>query len=309
MCDAGTFLLSLEVSLWPEIGQGDTLCDKKERPSVMGIYSMIKRIKYLLFLAVTVTFLLSSSAAAANGFTKKQFYAHRGDEQHAPENTMAAFKTAKKNGYKGFECDVRSNRQGMFYIFHDENLQRMFGEDIDITDITEENRLNYVCTYKNASKFKTKDLYIPTLKQVLEYARKKKITAMLHLKDYRLSDEEIEQLCLEVRETKAARRAVFISKNPSVIAKLKAHSGIQAGYLCDARKPEILEKGVSTALDIHADFICYITLGKHYLKKAHIKRAHKNGLDAGIYYVKARSELKKYYKMKADFVLSRKVLF
>ncbi|MCY4012257.1 MAG: glycerophosphodiester phosphodiesterase [Gammaproteobacteria bacterium] len=51
--------------------------------------------------------------------------AHRGGAAEHPENTMAAFEHAVELGYPCIETDVRSTRDGVAMVFHDENLDRL----------------------------------------------------------------------------------------------------------------------------------------------------------------------------------------
>lgn len=51
--------------------------------------------------------------------------AHRGAHKHAPENTLAALKSAKKAGAQWVECDVQLTRDHEAVIFHDATLDRM----------------------------------------------------------------------------------------------------------------------------------------------------------------------------------------
>ena len=49
--------------------------------------------------------------------------AHRGESFDAPENTIAAYRTAVERGF-GFECDIYRSKDGRFFTFHDGNLTR-----------------------------------------------------------------------------------------------------------------------------------------------------------------------------------------
>ena len=59
-------------------------------------------------------------------------FAHRGGNLQAPENTMAAFSDAARQGYRFLETDVHASRDGVVFAFHDDTLLRMTGEDIAI---------------------------------------------------------------------------------------------------------------------------------------------------------------------------------
>ena len=50
--------------------------------------------------------------------------AHRGAGQHAPENTLAAFRVGAAHGWRAFECDVKLSRDGVPFLLHDDSLQR-----------------------------------------------------------------------------------------------------------------------------------------------------------------------------------------
>lgn len=58
---------------------------------------------------------------------KGRMYAHRGlHDEKIPENSMAAFREAKKHGY-GVELDVQMTKDDQLVVFHDGDLRRMCG--------------------------------------------------------------------------------------------------------------------------------------------------------------------------------------
>ena len=75
--------------------------------------------------------ILAAAAAAAGCSTVREpafdtLISHRGESKDAPENTMAAFKTAVERGF-GFECDVYLSKDKQLFTFHDTNLTRTTG--------------------------------------------------------------------------------------------------------------------------------------------------------------------------------------
>ena len=59
----------------------------------------------------------------------KGYFAHRGlytKDQVISENSMGAFKNAIEKGY-GIELDVQLSKDGIVYVFHDDDLKRMTG--------------------------------------------------------------------------------------------------------------------------------------------------------------------------------------
>ncbi|MDA8544629.1 glycerophosphodiester phosphodiesterase [Alphaproteobacteria bacterium] len=63
-------------------------------------------------------------------------FAHRGGDRVALENTMAAFQNAVGQGYRYLETDVHASKDGVVYAFHDDDLNRMVGEDMAISTLT-----------------------------------------------------------------------------------------------------------------------------------------------------------------------------
>lgn len=65
-------------------------------------------------------------------------YAHRGLHNAArqiPENSMAAFRLAKEQGY-GIELDVHLTADGNLAVIHDKSLKRTAGVDVEISQLT-----------------------------------------------------------------------------------------------------------------------------------------------------------------------------
>lgn len=50
---------------------------------------------------------------------------HRGASAFAPENSLEAFLAAMEHGADGVEIDIRRTADGVFYLFHDDDLERM----------------------------------------------------------------------------------------------------------------------------------------------------------------------------------------
>lgn len=52
------------------------------------------------------------------------FFAHRGDSAHAPENTLAAFRSAVEQAANGIELDIQLTADNEIIVMHDATLQR-----------------------------------------------------------------------------------------------------------------------------------------------------------------------------------------
>jgi glycerophosphoryl diester phosphodiesterase len=63
-------------------------------------------------------------------------FAHRGGAAEGDENSMAAFARAVAAGYTYLETDVHATRDGVAVVFHDDTLDRMFGQRGKIENLT-----------------------------------------------------------------------------------------------------------------------------------------------------------------------------
>ena len=61
---------------------------------------------------------------------------HRGASGHATENTLAAFARASDLGAEMWELDTQLTKDGVCVVSHDDHLQRVFGIDARISELT-----------------------------------------------------------------------------------------------------------------------------------------------------------------------------
>ena len=108
-----------------------------------------------------------------------QICAHRGDKQVAPENTIAAFKSAVKKGAQQIEFDVAITKDGQLVIMHDYTVDRTTNGTGKVSDLT----FDYIRGLDAGSWFdpKFKGAQVPTLREALA-AIPKHILCNVHLK-------------------------------------------------------------------------------------------------------------------------------
>src|SRR5204862_5461635 len=59
---------------------------------------------------------------------------HRGASEHAHENTLEAFRSTFELGGDGNEFDIRTTRDGVLVLFHDDMLDRLLEAYGDVSD-------------------------------------------------------------------------------------------------------------------------------------------------------------------------------
>lgn len=118
---------------------------------------------------------------------KMNIICHRGYKALAPENSEAAFRLAKQNGYNIVETDIKYTKDGVPVMLHDFTINRVarnadgseITEPIDISTITYEEALKYDFGMYKSEEFKgTKIL---TLVEFLKLCKELDLHAYLHL--------------------------------------------------------------------------------------------------------------------------------
>ncbi|MEU6756235.1 glycerophosphodiester phosphodiesterase [Streptomyces sp. NPDC046685] len=61
---------------------------------------------------------------------------HRGDPYRVRENTLSSIRSAFARGADAVEIDVRLTRDGVAVLLHDDTLQRLWGHDVRLADVT-----------------------------------------------------------------------------------------------------------------------------------------------------------------------------
>ena len=77
---------------------------------------------------------------AVSAFAQEQqvrFFSHRGGRMEFDENTIPAFESSYKAGYRGYETDIRMTADGKLVILHDSNLKRTTDTEGIVEEMTE----------------------------------------------------------------------------------------------------------------------------------------------------------------------------
>jgi Glycerophosphoryl diester phosphodiesterase len=132
---------------------------------------------------------------------------HRGAAALAPENTLPSFYKAIECGATAVEFDVYATRDGVAVIAHDDDLTRLTGASVRITQ----------SSYAELMKLKVfGKARIPTLREVLALA-KGRLSVDIEIKAPGVEGEVVDAL----RELEMVEDAIVTSFLPGVIARVK----------------------------------------------------------------------------------------
>lgn len=122
-----------------------------------------------------------------------ELISHRGYKKIAPENTIAAFRTAAEYGYKAVECDVRFTKEFVPVILHNSTIQQTSNGSGKIWSFTfDEVREFDFGSYRDPMYTGEK---IPSFEEVLIFCKQYDLHPYVELKvGYGMTAENIKQL-------------------------------------------------------------------------------------------------------------------
>jgi len=127
----------------------------------------------------------------------KIIFAHRGSSIDAPENTLSAFRLAKKQNAHGFEFDVQLSRDGHVVVTHDNSFKR-YRIRKKVRKLTLPEIKNIDVGRPLKPEFPTE--YVPTLEEVLEQWKKGETPRFMQLeiKNHRLFGRRLESKTVSI---------------------------------------------------------------------------------------------------------------
>jgi glycerophosphoryl diester phosphodiesterase len=172
--------------------------------------------------------------------------AHRGASGYAPENTLAAFRKAVAMGLSFIETDLQLSRDARFVAIHDDTVNRTTNGQGNVHDLTlaELRRLDAGSWF--GSSFVGER--IPTLEEILEFAKRHDIVFYLELKPGGSWGGE-HALIGALRESGEFARVVVISFDSALVAAVRrVEPTLMTGLLCDGQ----IERPIEKTLEIGA---------------------------------------------------------
>ncbi|TDT60955.1 glycerophosphodiester phosphodiesterase [Fonticella tunisiensis] len=224
-------------------------------------------------------------------------YAHRGASGYYPENTMMAFEKAVEMGCTGIETDVHMTRDGVLVLIHDEMVNRTtngigFVKDYNYIDLSKLDAGSWFSGEFKGAK-------IPTVEELLLFAKDKDIIINFEIKSGVIQYENIEQKLIEtIYEHNMENRVILSSFNHYSLVKCKKISGeIKTGILYSEGlyKPEQYAKMVG-ADALHPHF--------YTLNRDIVKRIKKEGILINTYTVNDVSYMRYFIELGIDGIIT-----
>jgi glycerophosphoryl diester phosphodiesterase len=154
--------------------------------------------------------------------------AHRGASAYAPENTLAAFDLAHRQGADMIELDVQPTADGRLAIFHDDTTERWDGRPRPVG----------ACTLAELERLDIGGERVPALEEALAFAAETGIALNVELKTAGMAP----RCAALLREFGVVEQVVVSSFVPAALHELRAVAPeVRRGYLMgtDTRRPDV----------------------------------------------------------------------
>jgi glycerophosphoryl diester phosphodiesterase len=173
--------------------------------------------------------------------------AHRGASGHAPENTLAAFRLAVEMGAKFIETDLQVTRDAWIVAMHDATVNRTTNGRGHISKMTlgEVRTLDAGAWFVGAGDRSFAGERVPTLEEILAFAREADVSLCLELKTSESWTME-RTLAGALVESGELARTTVISFDPAVLLSLRRIEPMaMTGLLVERAGLDSIQRAVS----------------------------------------------------------------
>jgi glycerophosphoryl diester phosphodiesterase len=219
---------------------------------------------------------------------------HRGASAVAPENTLAAFARALRDGADGIEFDVRLSHDQVPVVIHDASLKRTGLKDVQVSELASADlRETDVGSWFDRTTGKSNESFagekLPTLAQVFELFSSNSALLYVEMKSGNLQGAALAAAVVNtIHQFEITERIVVESFELSTIAEIKRiDPGIRTAALFEPRLSQPIStirrvKMVDTALAHGAD---EIALHQTLVGPRVVEKARRDGLDVVVWTV------------------------
>ncbi|MEB2334258.1 MAG: glycerophosphodiester phosphodiesterase family protein [Anaerolineaceae bacterium] len=147
-------------------------------------------------------------------------FAHRGASAYAPENTLAAFELAVRQGADAIELDAKLSADGRVIVIHDQTVDRTTGVSGSVQNLTLAQLRELDAGSFFAPEFRGEK--IPTLEEVFESFAKRALINVELSNHYTPRDNLVEEVCKTIKRFNIQDQILFSSFHPTSLAKAQA---------------------------------------------------------------------------------------
>jgi len=212
--------------------------------------------------------------------SKVEITAHRGNSSKYNENTMESFSSAYLLGSDWIELDIRKSLDDVLVVSHDDNLKRVTGMDINISD----------SNYKDLLKIKSN---LVTLEEVMEWAKDKLIKINIEIKDNNISI--INKLIELLHKYDYTNKYVVASSKYEILKEVKTlDKDIKTVYINSIAYGDLTNK-------VDADIF---SIEEMSITSRLVKSIHNSGKEIYVWTVNNKEDVEKLVNLGVDNIIT-----
>ncbi|GAW63061.1 hypothetical protein FC65_GL000852 [Ligilactobacillus acidipiscis DSM 15836] len=230
-----------------------------------------------------------------------RFFAHRGAQSIAPENSLPAIRKAVNHA--GVEIDIHCTSDGRWVVMHDGTVDRMMNSTGAISSFTfadiRKLRLDAGNRVDNQA---DKDLIIPSLEEALSICKDYQLIPVVEIKvnsTDKYTSDNYDQLVTIINRFGIQDEMMFISFNLNALKEIKKRMPlVEVSYLVSDITADTMAQaqqlGVNSGIDSN-----YTGKG---VTRNNIIKAHQAGLKVGLWTTKDDSNRQSLLNLGVDFI-------
>ena len=208
---------------------------------------------------------------------------HRGARAYEIENTLESFRKAIELGANAVELDVRTSNDAQLIISHDDNLKRVFGKDVRVSEATLE-ELKQLTGNR-----------IATLEEALRFIDRKVEKILVELKEVGYERKVLDV----IRKEKLEDRVIIVSFHEEALAHVRnLDKKIETGLIYSKFK-----KPIDAALKLNAQYLVPLY---RFVHRRNVAKAHKKNLKVIVWTINTTMEAQNYIAKDVDGIASDK---
>ena len=208
---------------------------------------------------------------------------HRGAKTYEIENTLESFRKAIELGANAVELDVRVSGDGKLIISHDDDLKRVYGKDVRISEATLDELKGLTGNR------------IAALEEVLQFVDGRVEKILVELKDAGYEKEVLDL----VRKVDLRDRVIIVSFHEEVLARVRDLDGeIETGLVYAKGK-----KPIETALRLRAQYLVPLY---RFVHRRDVAKAHKSNLKVIVWTINTKEAARLHIAKDVDGIATDK---
>ncbi len=249
----------------------------------------------LLRLGIPTTVLVASALTFSAAFQSlpgapDMIISHRGQIDHAPENSLLAFEHALDAGADIVELDVQLSRDGVVVVIHDADLMRVAGKSREVADLTAA-EITSIILHGG-----TKPQNIPTLREALDLITPRG-RVLIELKYYGFDDNLAPAVLDVIRNAGVGEKCLVMSLEPRAVRQLgELAPGMPVGLT--------VASSIGNLATIDADFIA---LGSRAATPQMLDRLRDSGMEVYIWTIDDPADMDRFLALGVDGLITNNV--